>query len=250
MGSALRLTTFPALSPPVPGEHSPYDATMPADDASAVDDTSATDVPRYASRDQLRALAHPLRLEIMTRVGRRGVARAADIAQDLDLPANSVSYHLRILARGGVIVEAPEAARDRRDRVWKLAQHSFMHSADVLDDPQSRDEHYIAASAAVSVASLDWFRSRWLRHLGHLDESATGEIIPQATERPVGTMQASDLRISRAQAQELIGVVSSALQEMAQKNRDASGVDLPDTPDSEEEVLDFRVLFALIEDVP
>ena len=39
----------------------------------------------------------------------------------LDIPANQASFHLRTLAKYGLIVEAPEEARDGRDRVWKPA---------------------------------------------------------------------------------------------------------------------------------
>src|SRR5215207_5197454 len=47
--------------------------------------------------------------------------RAADLARELGLPANQMSFHLRQLAKYGLIVEAPEAARDQRDRVWRSA---------------------------------------------------------------------------------------------------------------------------------
>ncbi|MBZ2198136.1 helix-turn-helix transcriptional regulator [Ruania sp. N2-46] len=66
----------------------------------------------------LKALAHPLRRRITKVLTQREFARAADIAADLDEAANSVSFHLRVLADAGLIVEAPERARDRRDRVW------------------------------------------------------------------------------------------------------------------------------------
>src|SRR5699024_11975455 len=75
---------------------------------------------------------------------------------DLGVPANSVSYHLRILAKGGAIVEAPEAARDKRDRVWKLAQLSFdtARTGQSLQDGTVVDTDYIAASSALSMAVL------------------------------------------------------------------------------------------------
>lgn len=67
----------------------------------------------------LKALSHPLRRKILKVLTAREAARAADIAADLDVPANSVSFHLRVLAEAGLIAEAPERARDRRDRVWR-----------------------------------------------------------------------------------------------------------------------------------
>jgi predicted ArsR family transcriptional regulator len=69
----------------------------------------------------LRALAHPVRNRIITELDATGPMRAADIARDLDIPANQASFHLRQLAKYGLVEEDPDAARDRRDRVWKLA---------------------------------------------------------------------------------------------------------------------------------
>ena len=47
--------------------------------------------------------------------------RAADVARELGIPANQASFHLRQLAKYGLVEEAPEEARDRRDRVWRVA---------------------------------------------------------------------------------------------------------------------------------
>ena len=73
----------------------------------------------------LRAIAHPLRQRILMELAVLGHARAADLALATGEPANSVSFHLRVLARAGMIVEAPEHARDRRDRVWKNVAQSY-----------------------------------------------------------------------------------------------------------------------------
>lgn len=69
----------------------------------------------------LRAIAHPVRNRILTELGASGPMRAADLAEVLRIPANQASFHLRTLAKYGLIEEDPEAARDRRDRVWRMA---------------------------------------------------------------------------------------------------------------------------------
>src|SRR6478752_287351 len=69
----------------------------------------------------LRAIAHPVRTRVLDELQASGPARAADIARELGIPANQASFHLRQLAKYGLIEEAPEAARDQRDRVWKSA---------------------------------------------------------------------------------------------------------------------------------
>jgi DNA-binding transcriptional ArsR family regulator len=68
----------------------------------------------------LRALAHPIRQRIVWELSVRKYGRAADLATIIGEPANTVSYHLRALADAGMIEEAPEFARDTRDRVWRM----------------------------------------------------------------------------------------------------------------------------------
>src|SRR4051795_6603934 len=67
----------------------------------------------------LRAIAHPVRNRILTELTASGSMRAADLARELDIPANQASFHLRQLAKYGLVEEDPDAARDKRDRVWR-----------------------------------------------------------------------------------------------------------------------------------
>ncbi|WP_298041594.1 winged helix-turn-helix domain-containing protein [uncultured Microbacterium sp.] len=80
---------------------------------------------KHATTAMLKAYAHPMRRRIAKTLVKRDYARAADIAADLGVPANSVSFHLRVLADAGLIEEAPEHARDKRDRVWKAIEGSW-----------------------------------------------------------------------------------------------------------------------------
>ncbi|MCY4728811.1 helix-turn-helix domain-containing protein [Nocardioides sp. STR2] len=69
----------------------------------------------------LRAIAHPVRTRILDELHASGPSRAADIAREMDIPANQASFHLRQLAKYGLVEEAPEEARDKRDRVWRAS---------------------------------------------------------------------------------------------------------------------------------
>jgi DNA-binding transcriptional ArsR family regulator len=90
----------------------------------------------------LRALAHPIRQRIIWELSVRKYGRAADLASIMGEPANSVSYHLRALAKAGMVEEAPEFARDSRDRVWRMAHPEGIYAAagtpaaDMLVDEQ------------------------------------------------------------------------------------------------------------------
>ena len=74
--------------------------------------------PVWMTSAMLKAYSHPLRRQMIRLFSRREFLRAADIAAELGVPANSASFHLRALADAGLIEEAPDRARDRRDRVW------------------------------------------------------------------------------------------------------------------------------------
>jgi DNA-binding transcriptional ArsR family regulator len=74
----------------------------------------------------LRALAHPVRNRILDEIEASGPARAADVARELDIPANQASFHLRQLAKYGLVEEAPDEGRDKRDRVWRASSRAAM----------------------------------------------------------------------------------------------------------------------------
>ncbi|MGI8880690.1 MAG: winged helix-turn-helix domain-containing protein [Jatrophihabitans sp.] len=95
--------------------------------------TSPTPHPVHDPRT-LRAFAHPSRTRILDEISARGSMRAADIARELDIPANQASFHLRQLAKYGLIEEDADAARDRRDRVWRLVSpHGYLIALSELE---------------------------------------------------------------------------------------------------------------------
>jgi DNA-binding transcriptional ArsR family regulator len=71
---------------------------------------------RDPTRVQMWAMAHPLRLEILG-VLAEGPATASILARRLGESSGTTSYHVRVLARAGVVVEDPELGT-RRERWW------------------------------------------------------------------------------------------------------------------------------------
>jgi DNA-binding transcriptional ArsR family regulator len=69
----------------------------------------------------IRALAHPLRLDLMQLLGAGGPATAAQCGRVLGASQASCSFHLRQLAKYGFVVDAGPG-RDRRERQWRVAQ--------------------------------------------------------------------------------------------------------------------------------
>jgi DNA-binding transcriptional ArsR family regulator len=76
--------------------------------------------PRLEVSDPLvmRALAHPARLAIMDYFFAGNTGTATDLAEVVRLSPSATSYHLRALARSGLVEEAPGRG-DARERVWQ-----------------------------------------------------------------------------------------------------------------------------------
>src|SRR5215211_4033370 len=87
----------------------------------------------------LAALAHPLRRRLMDVLKVDGPSTASLLAERTDQAVANVSHHLKVLAGCELVVEAPELARDRRERWWRLASPGVRwSSADFDDDPASQ----------------------------------------------------------------------------------------------------------------
>lgn len=85
----------------------------------------------------LRALAHPLRLTLLGIVRSDGAHTVGQLADLVDEAPGTVSYHLGTLAKFGFVVEAPELARDGRERWWRAAHsHTSFEPAELLDNPE------------------------------------------------------------------------------------------------------------------
>jgi hypothetical protein len=67
----------------------------------------------------LRALAHPLRWQLIDLLGSEGTATATRCAEVLGESVASCSYHLGMLAKYGYIEEVPDRAG--REKPWRLA---------------------------------------------------------------------------------------------------------------------------------
>ena len=66
----------------------------------------------------LRALAHPMRTQIIALLQRFGPSTATGLAERLGVNTGATSYHLRQLAEHGLVVEDTERG-NARDRWWK-----------------------------------------------------------------------------------------------------------------------------------
>src|SRR4051794_8216025 len=75
---------------------------------------------RVTDPQAIRALAHPLRLDLLELLAATGPATAAHCGRILDVPQANCSFHLRQLAKYGFVEEAGHG-EDRRERRWQIA---------------------------------------------------------------------------------------------------------------------------------
>src|SRR5260370_40821865 len=74
--------------------------------------------PVVGDAKRWKALAHPLRGEMLRQLDSRGPATSPSIAEALDENTGTTSYHLRVLADAGIIEEVPARAHGR-ERWWR-----------------------------------------------------------------------------------------------------------------------------------
>ena len=76
---------------------------------------------RLTDPNAMRALAHPLRLDLIELLTTLGPSTAATCARHLGTTQASCSFHLRQLAKYGFVEEAASSG-DRRERPWRLVE--------------------------------------------------------------------------------------------------------------------------------
>lgn len=109
----------------------------------------------------LRAIAHPVRTRILDELSASGPVRAADVARELGIPANQASFHLRQLAKYG-LVERVEGA-DAREKPWRATALSTTWTA-ASDDPEMR-----AAADHLDAVVIRRLYDRAMQWLGRRD---------------------------------------------------------------------------------
>ncbi|MFF1879102.1 ArsR/SmtB family transcription factor [Leifsonia sp. NPDC058230] len=110
--------------------------------------------------EALRALAHPLRVQIMNELSDFGPLTASGLAERLGESSGSTSYHLRQLAKHEIIVEV-EGKGSGRERWWKMAPGGItIGSPETLETPAGRE--------ATELISREWQQNNERRLVAYL----------------------------------------------------------------------------------
>jgi DNA-binding transcriptional ArsR family regulator len=112
----------------------------------------------------MRALAHPARLAILDHLSNGVAATATEFAELVGLSPSATSYHLRALAKVGLIEEAAGRG-DARERVWTSSIRGVEVDAGQHADPATRE-----AEQELIDSVLVMHETRLRRYLAGRDE--------------------------------------------------------------------------------
>lgn len=116
------------------------------------------------SPSAMRGLVNPLRLRLLELLQADGPSTATELGRRVGQSTGVTSYHLRVLAQHGFIVEDEERGDDR-DRWWRAVHRSTSFSFRVPGDPATADTVDQAAQfvrlnvEAAHRRALDWVDS-------------------------------------------------------------------------------------------
>lgn len=166
----------------------------------------------------LKALSHPVRLQMLGLLRVDGPATATALAAQVGVNTGAASYHLRQLAQHGFITDAPDRGNGR-ERWWQAAHQSTYadNSADTPDQRQTIDA-YLQSVAVVYAQTLQ----------AHIDERAT---LSEAW-RHASTLSDYYVRLTPTKARALVQRMHQLLREveedpMPTDGEESTGADAP-----------------------
>src|SRR6478609_3601598 len=157
----------------------------------------------------LDALSHPVRLDLLSFLMSHGAATASDCARAVDDTPSNCSYHLRVLAKHGLVESV--VSEDGRERPWRATVTGLSMDLD-SDDPS------VAASATAMLQAsiqLDYQLAR--EHVRRRDRI-------EGAWRDVDAHAQYGLRVSPAELQSIVERIDAIVRPfIAATRQDAPG---------------------------
>jgi DNA-binding transcriptional ArsR family regulator len=120
----------------------------------------------------LRAMAHPVRVQILGMLRRNGPSTASRLAEQLGINSGATSYHLRQLAEAGLVAEAEDLG-NKRDRWWRSAYRSTYYDRSSFESDPEAAAVYLNAIASAYAARTVEFADRVTTLPDEWDQSVT-----------------------------------------------------------------------------
>lgn len=146
----------------------------------------------------IRALAHPLRLDLMKIIARLGRATTADAAREMGISHGLASHHLRQLAKYGFLEQVK--GKDHRERPWRLVATSYNWSGARATAEGSVAVDVLEQMTAERTieAFLDWQQRRKVWPQAWREHAGIGESSVYLTEAELaGIVEAMDALLLR-----------------------------------------------------
>jgi DNA-binding transcriptional ArsR family regulator len=160
------MATNPTAEPtpaPSPADPNPAGTAPSPADARPADPNPAEESPRLINEASvMRAMSHPARMTILEHLGAVGPATATECAELVGLSPSATSYHLRALARAGLIEEAPGRG-DARERVWRSTVargYTVMADRDAAPEVKAAEDELVETFMALEAARTRQYLAR------------------------------------------------------------------------------------------
>ena len=147
---------------------------------------------RHLDMESLKALAHPLRVQILDTLSIYGEFTASGLAERLGESSGATSYHLRQLERHGFVREV-EGKGSGRERWWERVPGGITLNATEMEDTP-------AMRAATMTLVQQWEESR-SSVLKEFQERGWGEL--SQDWMTATTVSTANLKLSRDQLKEI-----------------------------------------------
>lgn len=158
----------------------------------------------------LRALAHPLRVQIYDILSQFGPQTASSLAEQLGESSGATSYHLRALAKHDLIREVPDRGT-ARERWWERPKGAVsMTSPETVKTPAGR---------AASQAVLSEFYRRRNRQL----EEFIAANMRKDSEEWTAMLSTATVRLTDAQFEDLMHALEAVIDDYVARYREQEG---------------------------
>ncbi|MFE7191625.1 ArsR/SmtB family transcription factor [Kitasatospora sp. NPDC057541] len=181
--------------------------TQPHEPGEPTESEGADGVRQVADSRVLAALTHPVRRRLLDLLAVDGPATVGLLAERTGQAVGSISHHLKVLVGADLVEEAPELARDRRERWWRpTAGTPRWRRADFAGDP-------VGEAVADAAGSLQLERQAALVR----GWSAARHDYPEPWREGCAVATETWLRLTPEEARELAGELIAVLARWADR---------------------------------
>lgn len=170
---------------------------------------------RVLDAGALRALSHPLRVQIFDILAQEGPQTASTLAEILGESSGATSYHLRALARHDLIREV-EGERSGRERWWERPPGGIVYDSRAVEGSPSGE-----AALQVAVAEIHRRRHQELMEYfsGRIDKEPADWV-------DASSSMTSGISMTAEQTTDLIRRIESVIDEAVETYRGQKGEDV------------------------